>query len=167
MSQVIIPVWCSALVCMKWEIKNCYPQIVDILLVMPLLQQLISQILCLCMSMPIAQAKSVRWSALITPESVALKSSASSLVPAGLGSSGSLALITECVHWQTGSSTPPTPCPPLPGQHNPSSQRQIPLSRMKHWEMGQKFAEMIWNGNPDKGPSGELTSMPRWGGRRG
>lgn len=32
------------------------------------------------------------------PESVALKSSASSLGPAGLGSSGLLALITECVH---------------------------------------------------------------------
>lgn len=32
------------------------------------------------------------------PEFVALKSSASSLGPAGLGSSGLLALITECVH---------------------------------------------------------------------
>lgn len=38
------------------------------------------------------------WRNFITPESAALKSSASSLGPAGLGSSGLLALITERVH---------------------------------------------------------------------
>lgn len=38
------------------------------------------------------------WTNFITPESAALKSSASSLGPAALGSSGLLALITERVH---------------------------------------------------------------------
>lgn len=87
------------------------------------------------------------------PESVALKSSASSLGPAGLGSSGLMALITECVHGQMGSSTQATPLPPPPGQHSPFPQRQIPSSRMKHWEMGQKVAGMIWNGDPENWPS--------------
>lgn len=84
---------------------------------------------------------------------MALKSSASSLGPAGLGSSGLLALITECAHWQTGSSTPTTPSPPPPGQRSPFPQRQIPSSRVKNWEMGQKVAGMIWNGDPENWPS--------------
>lgn len=98
----------------------------------------------------------VRWNFIITPESVALKSSASSLGPARLGSSGLLALITECVHWQMGSSTPTTPSPPLPGQHSPFPQRQIPSSRVTHCEMGQKVTGMFWNEDPENWPSKEV-----------
>lgn len=93
------------------------------------------------------------------PESVALKSSASSLSLARLAFSGLLALIRDGVHGQTGSSTPTTPSPPRPGQHSPFPQRQIPSSRVEDWEMGQKVSGMIWNGNPEKLAEQEVDSL--------
>lgn len=63
------------------------------------------------------------------PESAALKSSASSLSPAGLGSSGPLALVTDSVHRRPESRSA-LPAPP-PGQHSPLTQRQTLSSRVK------------------------------------
>lgn len=92
------------------------------------------------------------WTNFITPESAALKSSASSLGPAALSSSGLLALITERVHWQMVSSTPTSPFAPLPGQHSPFPQRQIPSSRVKHWGRVQWVTGMIFNEEPENWP---------------
>lgn len=111
------------------------------------------------------------WRNFITPESAALKSSASSLGPAGLGSSGLLALITERVHWQMVSSTPTSPFAPLPGQDSPFPQRQIPSSRVKHWGRVQKVTGMIFNEEPENwldrrwicgGPMGTCSPWWKW-----
>lgn len=93
----------------------------------------------------------------ITPESVALKSSASSFGVTGLGCSGLLlAPITECVHCQMGSSKLTSASPPLSGQHSPFPQRQIPSSRVKHWRMGQMVTGMIWKEDPENWPGRAL-----------
>ncbi len=79
-----------------FKTNTCYQQEVDNLLVNTILEQFFYWLLvhpCV-----FVLAKYVSCNFIITPESVALKSSASSLGPAGLGSSGLLALIKECVH---------------------------------------------------------------------